>query len=368
MLTSNHVFLAMCIILLTGCDLPEPHSHVKSGLGLVPFSVPDLIDEINSVSDDIRFHRSLNLSADLRNPSPEKQGHDHVIVGATAMVLLCDTNGETCDEIFSPTAEFTDIPIKPHCGDRYDCMGDDTSFAQFLSDHYVDYSYSRGTASFIAPDIIITAQHNIKKEQEKLQRTYFLMNLGHGVDASWKKVTENGAEFLRVETKYILAIDQPLSSGTEGRDSNDWIALRVVPFQKNPNPEEPQVIPPHPHFCISTTAQRGAEILIPAHPRALPLKIANGLIVSPGDAATGMRAIYDVDQGSSGAAVLLANSPTHLIGINHGASFSRRVNGKYRAILRECGWPDPKCPVQPITPSTQFHDKVLNYEGVQSCQ
>ncbi|WP_146158346.1 trypsin-like serine peptidase [Enhygromyxa salina] len=340
-------------------SLREPESSGKSNL-VNAAALNDGPQEINYydyavIENDVVDRRGNSRRFDLATPTDAQFD----IVNATAMILR--TEGNSSHALFDARSERTLIPIYPHCHAlegqthlAYDCNGSDMSFRQHASDYVLAHGIGRGTASFIGHDQVVTARHVIKTERHHLLNTYVMMNSGHGDRASWRMVDtdDDGVnDHLEIETKYLLAVkESPLRVSQGSKRQSDWIVLTVEPFATSE-----ETIPPHSVFTpASELPPVGTEILVPSHPRLLPLKIADGHTAAPIPGETAMRAIFDVSGGSSGAPILLASDPSIILGVNRGGSFRENTSGGPREFTCAVSESGTTCRSQPITPSREF--------------
>lgn len=187
------------------------------------------------------------------------------------------------------------------------------------------------------------------------------MNSAHPRGSEWKTLDTDGDghhDRVEVETKYILEVDDPPLAVTSDPKRSDWIILRVKSFASDPG-----TIPKHSSLCIPNAAPSAVtDILVPSHPRRLPLKIAEGVITKRGTDQTLMYAMFDAWAGSSGSPVVSRSDPTALLGVVQGAAQNAQRDARVCVVYGL-----DSCEPQPVTPTSHFYTKALKHEGVQTC-
>jgi hypothetical protein len=315
------------------------------------------------------FHPAADADSVLTSydfhPDPTKYDQaefDLVSTSHSAMVLVVECQpriGEPdhCKKKFDPERNAPiDLPIRPHCGSGspFDCSIVGSSFAKHDDDYYFPLGYAKMTGSFIAKDEIITAAHSI--DAGDLDRVFFVMNFVQR-DHHWPTIDLDGdgsPDHARIDPRFVLAVDDVVDCELRQASPPDWAVFRVRPLLV-----DQAEIPEHAHFELARSNPGvKAKIRVLAHPRLLPLKLADGIITASVEAPGGMTAIFDVAQGSSGSPVLLAKQDV-IVGIN-------RVRS--RRWMNQDGYYERRCTLdavngcfhQPLTPATRIRSILAN--------
>ena len=291
-------------------------------------------------------------SFDLRKPSDE----DRPLVRAMGFFVRIQKN-ELRPSFFE--GEHFYVPAWPH-SHAWAMDKDDESFKKWSGDRVVTPAAGRGTGSFVADDVVLTARHVfIDSDITEKGEVWFVMDEAFlGPDAAnpyqWRTREFPDRAFgpdgrfdtyLEIDSKYVLAVEVPFagSAGSVRLRLPDWMVVRVKAREGS--------IPDHPNFCLALDdLSELRRVVVPGHPRNLPLKISEGLFDPRGIEPMAVYSWFDVAGGTSGAPLLVGpDDGLQVVGVHMGSSDVLTAGGRhYARLCRQPGEED--CKWQPATP------------------
>ena len=336
--------VSVTLALLCSCDGGTTGPHVATASATEEHSK-------QSKPDDEPFKEAMDTPYSLDPPALQSK-----LPAALGMLIVCQAGLNECNRI-GAEREFSFIPVDPYCG-RYDCETSG-SFSEHPDKQVINAKLARGTAAFVGPNLIMTAGHNYERSDTRNgSHTYFVMDKGHGQGWTLSKDKSH----LKVSNSQILRI----SRWVAGTPSNttvvpDWAVLEVERLDPK------AALPDHETLCLDPNpVEAGADLLVPSHPRLLPLLMARGSVISPGHANAALTTFFDVAGGSSGAPLVRARQRLRMVGVHRGQVDGIENNG--RPSHHSCSVPDSgHCYEQPATPIAMILASQQDLETVHIC-